>query len=215
MVNKVGSGFRYTMAVLLAIVITVAAFYLMHQLIAGSRGDPEQMEPPPGIRFGPVEIDERVERRDRRRPPPPPPPDQPPPPPDMQIAQLEQQPRQMPQIDMPNIDVPMSGTGPFLGAIGQVDRTQEGDIVPLVRINPQYPREAAINQIEGYVTVEFIITETGSVRNPRVIDSRPPRIFDREAIRAILRWKFRPRVVDGVAVERTATQTIEFNLEDA
>jgi protein TonB len=48
-----------------------------------------------------------------------------------------------------------------------------------------------------------------------VIDSQPPRVFDREAIRAILRWKFKPRVVDGQAVERQATQTIDFTLDDA
>jgi protein TonB len=96
-----------------------------------------------------------------------------------------------------------------------MDRGAEGDVVPLVRINPQYPRDAAMNQIEGYVTIEFTITETGAVRNPRVIDSKPPRVFDREAIRAILRWKFKPRVVDGEAIARRATQTIEFNLDDA
>jgi periplasmic protein TonB len=209
------SGLRYVVSVVLAIVVTLAAFYLMHQLISGSRGDPESMDPPPGIRFGPVEIDERIETRDRRRPPPPPPPDTPPPPPQMEIAQMEQQVRDMPQLDMPPLDVPMTGSGPFLGAFGQVDRTQEGDIVPLVRIQPQYPRDAAMNQIEGWVTIEFTIDETGSVRSPRVVEARPPRVFDREAIRAILRWKFKPRVIDGVAVPRQATQTIEFSLDDA
>ncbi|MFU8831804.1 MAG: energy transducer TonB [Wenzhouxiangella sp.] len=208
------SSMRYVVSVLLAVVVTLAAFYLMHQLIAGSRGQPDTLDPPPGIRFGPVEIDERVETRDRRRPPPPPPPETPPPPPQMEIAQMEQQVREMPQLDMPPLDVAITGTGPFLGAFGQVDRTEEGDIVPLVRIQPQYPREAAMNQIEGWVTLEFTIDETGSVRSPRVIDSRPPRVFDREAVRAILRWKFKPRIQDGVPVARTATQTIEFSLDE-
>ena len=53
----------------------------------------------------------------------------------------------------------------------------------------------------------------GSVRDPQVIDSKPPRVFDREAIRAILRWKFKPRVIDGTAVSRRAVQTIDFNLD--
>ena len=66
---------------------------------------------------------------------------------------------------------------------------------------------------EGWVKIEFTITETGTVKSPRVIDAEPPRVFNREAIRAILKWKFKPRVVDGVAVERLATQTIDFNLE--
>ena len=100
----------------------------------------------------------------------------------------------------------------MLGNVG-IDRGAEGDVVPLVRINPQYPRDAQMNMIEGYVTIEFTITETGSVRDPQVIDSKPPRVFDREAIRAILRWKFKPRVIDGTAVSRRAVQTIDFNLD--
>jgi len=210
-----GPGVRYAVAVVVAIVVTLVTFYVMHLLISGSHGDREQLEPPPGIRFGPVDIDETVETRDRRRPPPPPPPEEPPPPPDMEIAQMEQQVQEMPQLDLPDLDLSMSGTGPFLGTMGQVDRNQEGDIVPLVRIQPQYPRDAAIAQIEGWVRIEFTIDETGSVRSPRVIDARPPRVFDREAIRAILRWKFKPRVVDGQPVARQATQTIEFTLDDA
>jgi protein TonB len=209
------SGFRYIVSVVLAVVVTLAAFYFMHRLISGGGGEREDMEAPPGIRFGPVEIDDRVETRDRRRPPPPPPPDQPPPPPQMEIAQMEQQVQEMPDLDMPDLDVSMRGSGPFLGTMGRVDRNEEGDVVPLVRIQPQYPRDAAMNQIEGYVTIAFTIDETGSVRSPRVVEARPPRIFDRAALRAILRWKFKPRVVDGVATTREATQTIEFNLDEA
>jgi len=47
-----------------------------------------------------------------------------------------------------------------------------------------------------------------------VVDSDPRRVFDREALRAILRWKFRPRIVDGQAVSREAEQTIEFNMDE-
>ena len=107
------------------------------------------------------------------------------------------------------------GAGMFIGNFQQVDQSTEGDIIPIVRINPIYPREAAINGTEGWVKLEFTITETGTVKSPRVIDSQPPRIFNREAIRAILKWKFKPRVVDGVAVERQATQTIDFKLENS
>lgn len=208
------SALRYVVSVILAIVVTLAAFYLMHQLISAGDGEAQQLDPPPGIRFGEVDLDDTVERVDRRRPDPPEPPDEPPPPPEMQIAQMDQVQQQMPQLDMPRLDMAVGGTGPFLGGFGQQERTGDGDVVPLVRIQPQYPREAAIAQIEGYVTVEFTITETGSVRNPRVIDARPPRVFDREALRAILRWRFQPRVVDGVAVERQATTTIDFTMDD-
>ena len=72
-----------------------------------------------------------------------------------------------------------------------------------------------MNGTEGWVEVEFTITEVGTVKDPKVIDAKPPRIFNREAIRAILKWKFKPRVVDGVAVERRATQIIDFNLDES
>lgn len=205
---------RYFVSILIAVVVTLAAFYLMHRLISGSAGERQEMEQPPGIRFGPVEIEQEFETKDRRKPEPPPPPDTPPPPPDISVTEVEQVRTPMPDLQLPDLNLGTSGGPPVLGSFG-MDRTAEGDIVPLVRINPQYPRDAAMNQIEGYVTIEFTITETGSVRNPRVIDSRPPRVFDREAIRAILRWKFKPRVIDGVAVERQATQTIEFNLDQS
>src|SRR5690625_3505782 len=182
------TGIRYIVSTILAIVIASVPCSFRNAVLAGTRRERATMEAPPGSRFGPVEVDATTTTRDRRRPPPPPPPDEPPPPPETEIAQVEQQQQQLPQLDLPDIDVPRSGDGPFLGNFGQVDRTEEGDIVPIVRIQPQYPRDAAIAQIEGYVTIEFIIDETGSVRSPKVVDARPPRVFNREAIRAILRW---------------------------
>ena len=100
------------------------------------------------------------------------------------------------------------------GSFAQVDKDAEGDIIPVVVIRPMYPRDAAIAGLEGWVKVEFTITEVGTVKDPRVIDADPPRVFNREAVRAILKWKFKPRVVDGVAVERRATQVIDFSLDD-
>ena len=86
---------------------------------------------------------------------------------------------------------------------------------PVVVIRPMYPRDAAISGIEGWVKVEFTITETGAVKDPQIVDAQPPRVFNREAIRAIMKWKFKPRVIDGVAVERRATQVIDFTLDDS
>ena len=208
-----GSGLRYLISIVLAAVVTIAAFYLMHRLIAGADGEREDLEPPPGIRFGPVDIEQEIQTKERRKPEPPPPPDTPPPPPDIQVSEVQQTPRQMPDMEMPELNLGVGAGPPVLGNVG-MDRKAEGDVVPLVRIAPQYPRDAQMNMIEGYVTIEFTITETGSVRDPRVVESRPPRVFDRAAIRAILRWKFKPRVVDGTAIARRATQTIEFNLDD-
>jgi TonB family protein len=87
--------------------------------------------------------------------------------------------------------------------------------LPLVRIPPDYPPEALRGGVEGWVRLQFTITATGSVRDPVVIASNPPGVFDAAALRAILRWRFNPRIVNGAAVERSGAQTeIRFELRD-
>lgn len=210
------SKIRLLMSALLAIAVTFGLFLFMHKLVSSGTGGREDLEAIAGIHFGPVEIPDDINTRDRRIPKKPPPPKNPPPPPKMQIARQDQQVQNLPKLDMPNLDVPLSsGEGIFIGNFQQVDKTAEGDIIPVVVIRPMYPREAAIGGIEGWVKVEFTITAIGTVKDPQVIDAEPARIFNREAIRAILKWKFKPRVVDGVAVDRRATQIIEFSLVQA
>ncbi len=207
-------GIRTLLAAMAAVGVTFALFVLMYKLISSGGGRNEEMEAIARIHFGPVDIPDEVMTRSRRIPPKPPPPKKPPPPPKMEIDQ-QQQISSMPKLDLPNLDLPLvGGEGMFIGNFANIDKTSEGDIIPLVVIRPMYPRDAAMKGIEGWVKVEFTITAIGTVKNPRVIDSDPPRIFNREALRAILKWKFKPRVVDGVAVDRPATQVIGFDLED-
>ncbi len=200
-------------AIVIGALITVALFYFMYSLITTNATKPKDGDNPT-IDFSPVKIEAEAERKNRVRPKKPPPPKEPPPPPKMQVAQQTKPVNQMPSMDIPNLDLAANGDGPALGAVGiNVDRNDEGDVIPLVRIPPQYPRKAAMAKIEGWVKVEFTITEEGTVTGPHVIESKPPRIFDREALRAILKWKFKPKIVDGVRVPQIATQTIEFKLE--
>lgn len=207
---------RTIFAAVLAVAVTFGLFLFMHELISSGKDNRAELDAIAGIHFGPVEIPDEVMTKSRRKPPKPPPPKDPPPPPKMQVSKMDQQMQNMPQMDMPNLDVPMvGGAGMFIGNFQQVDQTAEGDIIPVVRIAPMYPREAAMNGTEGWVEVEFTITEVGTVKDPKVVRSEPPRIFNREAIRAILKWKFKPRVIDGVAVERRATQIIDFNLDQS
>ncbi len=204
---------RYIASGLLAAIVTMAAFFLMQKLISETAGERESPESPPGIRFVNIDIEAEIQRRQRRKPEPPPPSQPPPSHPDLQIAEVQQQRLQIPRLDLPKFNSGLASGPPVLGTLG-FDRSAEGEVIPLARFQPQYPREALMSATEGYVIVEFTITETGAVRNPRVVESRPPRLFDREALRAIMRWKFKPRVVDGVAIERRARQKLEFNLPD-
>jgi protein TonB len=206
---------RVLLAAMVAIAVTFGLFLLMQRLISSGADDRAELEAIAGIHFGKVEIPDEIATKSRRKPPKPEPQKQPPPPPKLQVSKMDQQVQELPQMDLPALDVPMvGGAGMFIGNFQQVDHKAEGDIIPVVVIRPMYPREAAMTGTEGWVKVEFTITEVGTVKDPRVIDANPPRIFNREAIRAILKWKFKPRVIEGVAVERRATQVIDFTLDE-
>jgi protein TonB len=103
------------------------------------------------------------------------------------------------------------------GSIGGMEMSggSDTDVIPLVRIAPEYPPRALSRGIEGWVQVQFTITETGAVKDAVVVASDPPRIFDEAALRSIARWRYNPKVEGGVAVERIGVQTVlRFLLEE-
>ena len=82
------------------------------------------------------------------------------------------------------------------------------DVIPLVRIPPEYPPRALARGLEGWVQVQFTITETGAVTDAKVVDAQPKNIFDDAALKSIVRWRYNPKVENGVAVKRVGVQTI-------
>lgn len=82
------------------------------------------------------------------------------------------------------------------------------DVIPLVRIAPEYPPRALSRGLEGWVQVQFTITPTGTVKDPIVVEADPANVFDEAALRAVARWRYNPKVEGGVAVERVGVQTI-------
>ena len=84
--------------------------------------------------------------------------------------------------------------------------SSDGEYLPIVKVAPVYPRRALSRGIEGYVIVEFIVTKQGTVRDPKVITAEPQSIFDRAALDAALKFKYKPRVVNGEAVEVAGVQ---------
>ncbi len=64
--------------------------------------------------------------------------------------------------------------------------------------------------------VEFTVTPSGGVRDPRVIEADPENIFNRAALRAAEKFKYKPKVVDGQPVEVPGVRTIiRFELDDS
>ncbi len=85
-------------------------------------------------------------------------------------------------------------------------------VVPLERVPPKYPARAASRHIEGWVKIEFTITTDGSVEDAVVVEAEPAEVFDEAALKAINQWKFKEKIVNGVAVEQRAVQTLQFKL---
>ena len=204
----------YLSALILGVLISLGLFFLMQSLIDSGEQNTNASSEGQIMEFIRIREDETLSIKDRRKPQKPKPPKEPPPPPKLIVEKQVKPTMNRIKIEIPNIDLPsIAGGGPFLGNWAG-NPLAEGDVLPIVRIDPQWPREALIEGIEGYVVVEVTIGADGSVKDVRVIQAEPKRMFDRNVIRAVLKWKFKPRIINGVPVERKAIQMLEFTLDD-
>jgi protein TonB len=88
-------------------------------------------------------------------------------------------------------------------------------MMPFARVKPIYPPDAHDRGVEGWVDLSFTVTKNGSVRNPRVTKAEPPSVFNRSAIQAVKKWKYRPKKVDGQAVDvPNVTTRVTFDIND-
>ena len=199
---------RYAVAIAVASGISFSLFFLMQFLISAELGWAETAKGPV-IEFVRLIKDSDLETRKRQRPDQVQPEEMPPPPPiDFSSAARPDQ-EVGATIPIFEQDVDLAG-GLNLGA-----PPTDTDIIPLVRVNPQYPSTAMSRGIEGWVQVEFTITAAGTVRDPVVIAAEPPRIFNRAAVRAISKWKYNPKIEDGTPVERPGVKVrLDFRIED-
>lgn len=85
---------------------------------------------------------------------------------------------------------------------------------PQFRVDPTYPPEASRSGTEGWVKLGFTVSASGSVSDIEVIESQPARVFDRAARRALKKWKYKPKLVDGKPVSQTGMVVVlDFKLE--
>ena len=90
----------------------------------------------------------------------------------------------------------------------------DGEYLPIVKVAPVYPRRALQRGIEGFVIVEFTVTKQGAVRDPIVVEANPSGIFEQAAIDAAMKFKYKPRVVNGEATEVSGVQNrITFQID--
>ena len=195
---------RVPIALALGALFTMSVFWLLYRLVSEAI-DVGDLRQATRIEFSRMRRDTEVatkrdQKVERERPPPTP---------------------QMPRMAFStgSVDNHVAQLNPMLDARGAMTRMSmsagsDRDVIPLVRIAPDYPPRALSRGLEGWVQVQFTITATGTVRDPTVVNSDPKNIFDDAALKAIARWRYNPRVEGGVAVERVGVQTIiRFQLE--
>lgn len=199
---------RFLTALVLAGFVTFGLFTLMQMLIAS--GDMTLSEPPEGnvLDFVRVKQEEVVEQKDRKPRKPPKPQNEPP--------QMDQ-----PQPDNSSPDGEGSGLDFAADVSGDVAldgglalESGDGEYLPIVKVAAVYPRRALQRGIEGFVIVEFTVTKQGSVRDPIVVEASPQGIFEQAALDAALKFKYKPRVVNGEPMEVAGVQNrITFKID--
>ena len=196
---------RYVVGVAAGTVITFFLFLLMQALIKSDKSPFSDVAAGKILDFVRVQEDQEIITK-VRKPKPPPPPDEPPP--DMPKPTFDSSVSvgvDIGAVDV-DVDVSVSGVGGF---------SSDGEYLPIVKVAPIYPRRAQTRGIEGYVLLEFVVTNTGAVRDPVVIEAKPPGIFDRAAVQAALKFKYKPKVVNGEPVEVAGVRNlIKFELQD-
>ena len=90
----------------------------------------------------------------------------------------------------------------------------DGDYLPLVRVRPEYPRTASSRGLEGHCDLEFTVTPLGTTADVRVIHCTNS-VFERNSTRAVLKYKYKPRVVNGTAIAVPGLRLrITFDIEE-
>lgn len=198
---------RYVISIVTGVVVTLTLLFVMQLLIATGKGALTKPRERAQLDFVRVKRNENLNTQEIIPEKPPKPPETPP----------ETPPQDMDNIDpdTPTIDVarPTIMGSTDIGGPGRMN-IAEGDYLPIVRVAPIYPSRALSRGLEGFVDMSFTVTITGSVINPIVLQSTSS-MFESAATRAVVKFKYKPRVVDGIPVEVPGVKTrITFELQD-
>lgn len=195
-----GGAFRLIVGFVVGLVITLFLFWFMQYMIDTADRTLDESDRGSLVDFVRVQRDESIQRKDRK-PEKPPEPDQPPPqPPTPQLDNLDPSADKI-AIQAAPVQTDIDMTGGFSLGVG------EGDYLPIVKVAPIYPQRALSRGIEGHCTVQYTVTRQGTVRDPAVVENDcTSSLFHRASVQAALKFKYKPRVVDGQAIEVPGVQ---------
>lgn len=181
---------RFGGSLLMGLALIAAMFWLLHALISGGGSGLKKSETLPTIDFVRLKKSFELETRERKPPP--------------QLPEKEKAPEvptQKMQVEGPTGDTvnigPMKVDKDVAKNTGFALSASDGEYLPIVKVAPLYPESAASRGIEGYVLLEFTVTETGATADPLVIEAQPSGVFDDAAKKAVLKFKYKPRVENG------------------
>ncbi len=201
---------RLLLSIVVGSSVSFGLFYFMALLISGGENRNADVKEEIRVELLTAPPKSNVQTKRRVPPPPPPPPKAPPkvPEPEPDNSNLDSSTLQfnIPSVDVGGDNMSLSGPGSGIG--------RDGDATPIVRIEPKYPMTAQRNGTEGWVKLSFSINEVGGVEDVTVIEAQPKRVFDRAAKRALKRWKYKAKIVDGKPIKQTGlTVQLDFSME--
>jgi TonB family protein len=89
-----------------------------------------------------------------------------------------------------------------------------GDLTSVKSVKPIYPTKANLSKIQGWVELDFTVTESGAVKNIAVHAASAPGVFEDAASNALSQWRYKPVQRDGKSVAQRARIRIRFALAD-
>lgn len=196
-----GNVCRVILGIVLGLVITAALFWMMPYLIEITDRQLDKSGSTNLVDFVRISRDETIHRRELKPRKPPPPQSPPPLPTAPQVESLNPGATAIAIAATPiETDIEFSGAGFSLG-VG------EGDYLPIVKVAPIYPQRALSRGIEGYCVVQYTVTRQGTVRDPFIVEDQCSNsLFHQSSLQAALKFKYKPRVIDGQAVEVRGVQ---------
>ena len=189
------SKVRIIVSVLLALPVVVGLFMVMHSLIDRDFKNPEVSNQKIADL---VQPDEEIQLETNSKKP-------------EKVEDPEEPP---PEIDMARIDLDMDTNVDNIAPVAAIDisistsgmSSGDGEYLPIVKVAPIYPRRAQTRGISGYCIVEYTVTTSGAIRDPVAVDCQPSGVFEKASVKASTKFKYKPRVVDGEAIEVAGVQ---------
>lgn len=207
-------GSRYVSTFLLGLLSTLILFFIMSVLISGGGDLNKTSSESYFINFLMNTSLDDLKTRSRRTPKKPKEPKAPPQAPQMKVkAEIPKTPELVAQ-NIPKLSLTQDFTSDLKGIAVGGGGSGDSDVTPVVRIEPIYPRKAALRGLEGFAVLSFDITPLGTVSGVKVLQASPPQIFNQSSKRALLRWKYKPKTQNGKPVKQKGLKVkLEFKLD--